>query len=124
MGFGRWRRIWPGVIALALACGLALAGGAAAFIPRDFDHPGSSDAQQKFQIFSVQRHDTPNDSKYDFAEPDDEDGPPGTSKTFVARQFVLGRVRLNEAEGPGGPRWLPRRPSGWRVSRSMRRRRP
>jgi hypothetical protein len=61
---------------LALSvCTLAIAPAAArAFVPRDFENPGSNDTSQQFAPASVQRHDTPNDPDYDKAEPDDEDG--------------------------------------------------
>ena len=42
-------------------------------LARDFESPASNDTSQQFGPSNVQRHDTPTDPDYDYAEPDDED---------------------------------------------------
>src|SRR5262249_15109830 len=86
MGIGRTRRGAVRLVTLAAAvCALTMAPAAArAFMPRDFENPQSANTSQQFGLNSVQRHDTPNDPKYDYAEPDDEDSPTATPPGALA----------------------------------------
>ncbi len=79
--------------------------GAAAALARNFDSPASSDTAQQFGLASVQRQDTPNDSDYDSAEADDEDGISSTN--LFAERFdlfgfpsLLTRTSATYANGP------------------------
>jgi hypothetical protein len=75
-----------GVLALAVALGLAT-GGPAWAVAGDFEHPTSSDTSQQFTPgANVQRQDTPNDPNYDQAEPDSAHH---SSSNFYDERFDL-----------------------------------
>lgn len=65
------RRAAVAVLVTTPLLALATQSGAAG---RDFNNPASADTSQQFAAGSVQRQDTPNDTDYDRAEPDDQDG--------------------------------------------------
>ncbi len=63
---------------------------AASALGRDFDNPASHDTSQQFGPASVQRQDTPNDTDYDRAEADDQDGLPSTTNLYDERFDLFG----------------------------------
>ncbi|MEA2479190.1 MAG: hypothetical protein QOJ07_1112 [Thermoleophilaceae bacterium] len=77
-----------GRIALLIAALVLGAPGAA--LARNFDAPASHDTSQQFAADNPQRHDTPNDPSYDYAETDDEDAPGVTpSNNLYDEDFSL-----------------------------------
>ncbi len=80
---GAWSRLLAAILAFALTLSVA----AASALARDFENPASDDPSQQFSILNPQRQDTPNDSDYDVAEPDDEDG--GGSSNLYDERFDL-----------------------------------
>jgi hypothetical protein len=74
-GTGSRSRLFAAIFGIALTLSIA----AASAFGRDFEHPASQDSSQQFSVANPQRQDTPNDSGYDSAEPDDEDGVSSTN---------------------------------------------
>ena len=104
------RRGW---VAAALAASLALPAAAWA----GFDNPTPADPGQQFGADNPQRHDTPNDYHYDYAEPDDETTPPDgqlpSTNIFDERYDLFGfpsaRTRLTATykDGPNAAKIAP-----------------
>jgi hypothetical protein len=67
------------LLALTVAVSQALAAG--------FENPSSNQTAQQFGPGNVQRHDTPNDPNYDYAEPDDETGGVDPSSNVYDEEF-------------------------------------
>src|SRR5436190_1860176 len=64
--------------------------GVAVAATRNFDSPASTSTEQQFTLDNVQRHDTPDDPGYDFAEPNDEDGAPTSANLFDEQFYLFG----------------------------------